>query len=72
MKIEDYRNTIIEELQSGTDECEISRRIYLTYPTFYFIGKPDREFLIKNKISKEFGVDIYSINFLISDIPQPI
>lgn len=59
----DFRDAIKAELAKGVAHSEIARRIYLSYPTFSFEGKPDREFDIKNLISTKFDVDLFSIHF---------
>ena len=63
MQTTEYRSAILNELKNGVGDSEIARRIYLSYPTYSFEGKPDREFDIKNRISQKYGVDIFSIHF---------
>ena len=63
MQPTDYLKAIKSDLANNVVYSEIARRIYLSYPTFSFDGKPDREFDIKNRISTKFNVDIFSIHF---------
>lgn len=58
-----YKAAIIEALSLGQSSAEVARRIYLSYPTYSFAKKPDREFDIKNTISTEYNVSISDIHF---------
>lgn len=63
MQSQEYRKTIESDLRAGHSSQAGARKIYLCYPTFSFVGRPDREFLIKDKIAQEFNIDIFSVHF---------
>jgi hypothetical protein len=63
MKCDDYRANIKNRLAKKVEHSVIAREIYLSYPTFSFGDHPEKEFLIKNGIAEQFGVDIFSVHF---------
>ena len=63
MEFSEYKAAIVKALSLGQPAATVARQIYLSYPTYSFSGKPDREFSIKNAISTEFRVAISDIHF---------
>lgn len=56
-----YKNGIITELEKGTPNNIIARKIFLSYPTSVFIGNEDIGFNICNEISEYFNIPIVNI-----------
>jgi hypothetical protein len=63
MECEFYRKRIKTNLAGKTSHNAIAREIYLSYPTFSFADSPEKEFAIRNSISKQFEVDFLSVQF---------
>ena len=57
------RENINNSSEIKYEHTAITREVYLSYPTFSFFNRPEEEFLIKNGIAENFGVDIFSIHF---------
>ena len=56
-----YNKGIIKGIEQGLRDEIISRKIFLTYPTYAFLGDYDLEFELYDSISNEFKVPITSI-----------
>ncbi|MGN5353259.1 hypothetical protein ACQ4P5_14435 [Ralstonia sp. L16] len=59
----DYRAHALAAAEQSESNLQIARRLYLSYPTFAFSECPEREFNLKNLISEQYKVDIFSIHF---------
>lgn len=57
-----HTKKIKEELNENIEHKEISRKIYLSYPTKVFIGIEDSEYDILNKISEYFRIPLYNVH----------
>jgi hypothetical protein len=56
-----YKSGIQKGIELGHRSEVISRKIYITYPTFAFEGDYDLEFDLLNSVSTEFKIPISSI-----------
>lgn len=63
MECKFYRESIHRALGQSASYPTIARQIYLSYPTFSFVNHPEKEFVIRNEISKFCAVDLFSIQF---------
>jgi hypothetical protein len=59
-----HNKGIIKGFEQGLRNEIISRKIYLVYPTFAFLGDNDLEFELLNSISTEFKVPIASVQIV--------
>ncbi|MHA6881556.1 hypothetical protein [Ralstonia pseudosolanacearum] len=59
----DYRAHALTAAAQSESSSQIARRLYLSYPTFAFSECPEREFNLKNRISEQYKVDIFSVHF---------
>jgi hypothetical protein len=55
--------SIEKDITSKTDYFTISKKIFLSYPTKFFIDKYDEQFEICNEISEKFNIPLTSIQF---------
>lgn len=58
----DYFKSIDASIDADMSYDKIARKIFLTYPTFAFIGNEEIQYDILNSISQEFSIPITSIH----------
>jgi hypothetical protein len=63
MECKFYRDSIQKRLARSAEYSSIAREIYLSYPTFSFADHPEKEFIIRDEISRFCHVDFFSIHF---------
>ncbi len=56
-----HLNVIEKALEEGVAHTDIIRKVYLTYPTYAFVGDEEVQFEILNKIANFFSISINSI-----------
>lgn len=59
-----HREAIHRSVASGLSTEKIAKKIYLSFPTFAFIGEEDLEFDIKSSISDEFNIPLCHIHIV--------
>lgn len=63
MECKFYRDSIHKRLARSAEYRTIAREIYLSYPTFSFVDQPEKEFIIRDEISRFCNVEFFSIHF---------
>jgi hypothetical protein len=56
-----HLDIIEKDIKNGVAHTEIVRKVYLTYPTYAFIGDEEAQFEIMNKIANFFSIPINMI-----------
>lgn len=56
-----HLDIIEKDIKDGVDHIDIVRKVYLTYPTYAFIGDEEVQFEILNKIANFFSIPINTV-----------
>lgn len=59
--VKNYREIVDADLKAGTAHREIARKIFLSYPTYAFVGREDVQYQIFDAVAKYFDVPITSV-----------